>query len=47
MIIAGDKPICDAIITLRLMPFPAPQLRSTMKEMAQRLGLPTEESPKT
>jgi 3-hydroxyacyl-[acyl-carrier-protein] dehydratase len=42
MIMAGDKPVCDAVITLRLMPFPAPQLRSTMKELAQRLELPME-----
>jgi 3-hydroxyacyl-[acyl-carrier-protein] dehydratase len=41
-ITADGKPICDASITLRLMPFPSQQFRSGMEEAAQRLALPME-----
>jgi 3-hydroxyacyl-[acyl-carrier-protein] dehydratase len=35
----ADKQVCDAEITLRVMPFPKPELRSHMEIMAKRLGL--------
>ena len=41
-ITAGGKPVCDASITLRLMPFPSAELRSGMEAMAQRIALPME-----
>ena len=41
-ITADSKPVCDASLTLRLMPFPSPKLRAGMEEMARRLALPME-----
>jgi len=35
------KSICDAELTLRVMPFPNPDFRTTMEETAQRIGFPT------
>ena len=41
-ITANGKPVCDASLTLRLMPFPSPTFRTSMEEVAQRLALPME-----
>ena len=41
-ITSDDKPICDANITFRLMPFPSPKFRTSMEEVAQRLAFPME-----
>jgi 3-hydroxyacyl-[acyl-carrier-protein] dehydratase len=41
-ITAEGKAICDASITLRLMPFPSQEFRSSMEAVAQRLALPME-----
>lgn len=43
-ITSQGKAICDASITLRLMPFPSPTFRSSMEEVAQRLAFPLEAS---
>lgn len=37
---AGGKRIADAELTLRLMPFPAPELEVAMRAQAARIGLP-------
>jgi 3-hydroxyacyl-[acyl-carrier-protein] dehydratase len=39
-ITAGGKTVCDADLTLRMMPFPTADLRSQMQETAKRIGLP-------
>jgi 3-hydroxyacyl-[acyl-carrier-protein] dehydratase len=36
------KPICDARLTFRVMPFPTPDFRTLMTENAKRLGYPEE-----
>ena len=36
--VAG-KPVCDAELTLRVMPFPNPALRASMEEVAARVAL--------
>ena len=41
-ITADGKPICDASITFRLMPFPSATFRNSMEEVAQRLAFPME-----
>ena len=39
-IAADSKPICDAEITFRVMPFPEKSMRRAMEEMAARIGFP-------
>jgi 3-hydroxyacyl-[acyl-carrier-protein] dehydratase len=41
-IAANGKTVCDAGITLRLMPFPSPAFRASMEDTAQRLAFPME-----
>ena len=41
-ITADGKPVCDASITFRVMPFPSPKFRASMEEAAQRLAFPME-----
>jgi 3-hydroxyacyl-[acyl-carrier-protein] dehydratase len=36
------KPICDATITFRVMPFPNAQFRTSMQQVAERLEFPME-----
>jgi 3-hydroxyacyl-[acyl-carrier-protein] dehydratase len=36
------KPVCDAEITLRVMPFPNPDFQIGMRESAERIGFPME-----
>jgi len=36
----NGKPVCDAEITLRVMPFPNPVFRETMEKTAARIGFP-------
>jgi 3-hydroxyacyl-[acyl-carrier-protein] dehydratase len=38
-ITSGGKRICDAELTLRTLPFPAPELQSAMLDQARRIGL--------
>jgi 3-hydroxyacyl-[acyl-carrier-protein] dehydratase len=38
-IAAGGKRICDAELTLRTLPFPAPELEAAMRAQAERIGL--------
>jgi 3-hydroxyacyl-[acyl-carrier-protein] dehydratase len=38
----GGKQVCDAEITLRVMPFPNPELQLGMRETAKRIGFPME-----
>jgi 3-hydroxyacyl-[acyl-carrier-protein] dehydratase len=38
----NGKPICDAELTLRLMPFANADFRANMEKMAVRIGLPLE-----
>ncbi|MBK1662616.1 3-hydroxyacyl-ACP dehydratase FabZ family protein [Paracraurococcus ruber] len=38
---AGGKRICDAALTFRTLPFPAPELEAAMRAQAARIGLPT------
>ena len=38
----AGKAICDAELTLRLMPFPNPDLRASMEKAAKRVALPME-----
>ena len=42
-ITSSGKPICDATITLRVMPFPNDEIRQHMREQAVRLGVPSVE----
>ncbi len=37
---ADGKLVCDASLTLRTMPFPNPEFRANMTEVAKRIGLP-------
>jgi 3-hydroxyacyl-[acyl-carrier-protein] dehydratase len=39
-IVSGDKPICDAELTLRMMPFASEDLRDQMKTIAARIEFP-------
>jgi 3-hydroxyacyl-[acyl-carrier-protein] dehydratase len=39
---AGGKAICDAELTLRVMPFPDPAFRAQMEETGRRIGFPME-----
>jgi 3-hydroxyacyl-[acyl-carrier-protein] dehydratase len=39
---ADGKPVCDAELTLRVMPFPDPKFRVQMEETARRIGFPME-----
>ncbi len=39
---AGGKLVCDAELTLRVMPFPNESFRSSMREVAERIQLPME-----
>lgn len=39
-ITVGGKTVCDADLTLRMMPFPTADLRQQMQETAKRIGLP-------
>lgn len=41
-IAAANKPICDAEIRFRLMPFPNAQFRTEMMAFASRIAFPTE-----
>jgi 3-hydroxyacyl-[acyl-carrier-protein] dehydratase len=43
-ITSAGKPICDATITLRVMPFPNDEIRQHMRAQAARLGVPSEET---
>jgi 3-hydroxyacyl-[acyl-carrier-protein] dehydratase len=36
----GGKPICDAVLTLRVMDFPNHEMRLRMRETAARVGFP-------
>src|SRR3712207_2551080 len=38
-IAAGGKRICDAELTFRTLPFPAPELEAAMRAQAARIGL--------
>jgi 3-hydroxyacyl-[acyl-carrier-protein] dehydratase len=38
----GEKPICDAIITLRVVPFPNSEFRTSMQKVAERIEFPME-----
>ena len=42
-ITSAGKPICDATITLRVMPFPNGEIRQHMCDQAARLGVPSQE----
>jgi 3-hydroxyacyl-[acyl-carrier-protein] dehydratase len=42
-ITSAGKPICDATLTLRVMPFPTAEIRQHMRDQATRLGVPSEE----
>ncbi len=39
-IAAAGKRVCDAELTLRILPFPAPELEAAMRAQAARIGLP-------
>ena len=39
-----SKPVADAEITFRVMAFPDPKFRTSMGEVAQRIGFPVEAS---
>ncbi len=41
-ILAGDKPVAEAEITYRVMPFPNETLRQELLKMARRVAVPTE-----
>ena len=38
----GEKPICDASITFRVVPFPNPEFRVSMQRVAEGLAFPME-----
>jgi 3-hydroxyacyl-[acyl-carrier-protein] dehydratase len=42
---AGGRPRCNATITFRHIPFPNPDLRGYMDDMAKRIGFPLEAMP--
>ncbi len=39
------KKICDARLTFKIMPFPAPELEAEMRQQATRIGLNLENAP--
>jgi 3-hydroxyacyl-[acyl-carrier-protein] dehydratase len=39
---ANGKAVCDAELTLRVMPFPDPAFRTQMEETGKRIGFPME-----
>jgi 3-hydroxyacyl-[acyl-carrier-protein] dehydratase len=39
-----SKPVADAEITFRVMAFPDPKFRTSMGEVAKRIGFPLEEA---
>jgi 3-hydroxyacyl-[acyl-carrier-protein] dehydratase len=41
-ITADGKPVCDASLMFRTMPFPTPALRAGMMDAARRMGVPAE-----
>jgi 3-hydroxyacyl-[acyl-carrier-protein] dehydratase len=41
----GGKQVCDAEITLRVMPFPNPDFQVGMRDTARRIGFPMEKLP--
>jgi 3-hydroxyacyl-[acyl-carrier-protein] dehydratase len=41
----GDRKICDARLTFKIMPFPAPELEAEMRRQAGRIGLNLENAP--
>lgn len=41
-ITTNGKPICDAVITLRVMPFPNEEMSRQMRAQASRIGFPSE-----
>ena len=41
-ITCGNKAICNASITFRLMGFPSPRFRASMEEVAKRIAFPRE-----
>jgi 3-hydroxyacyl-[acyl-carrier-protein] dehydratase len=41
---SAGKPVCDATLMFRLMPFPTPELQAGMKEAARRMQLPMDSS---
>ncbi|TCZ61263.1 3-hydroxyacyl-ACP dehydratase FabZ family protein [Roseicella aquatilis] len=44
-IVADGKRICDAELTFRTLPFPAPELEAAMRARAARIGLPGQAPP--
>src|SRR5690242_6092132 len=40
IVTAGEKPVSEAEIRLRVMPFPSPEFRASMLSYAQRIELP-------
>ncbi len=38
----GGKPVCDATLTLRILDFPNTEVSEKMREMAARVGFPSE-----
>ncbi|MFT0860167.1 3-hydroxyacyl-ACP dehydratase FabZ family protein [Ancylobacter sp. G4_0304] len=43
--LVDGKPVCSADITLKTMPFPAPELRGYLLSTAERIGMPMGEPP--
>jgi 3-hydroxyacyl-[acyl-carrier-protein] dehydratase len=41
-IMLAGKPVCDATLTLRVMDFPNAEVSENMREIAARVGFPTE-----
>ena len=41
----GGQRLCDAELTLRTLPFPAPELEAAMRAQAERIGLATAPRP--
>jgi 3-hydroxyacyl-[acyl-carrier-protein] dehydratase len=39
-ITSGDKKVCEADLTFRVMPFPSPEFRAKMEERARAIGFP-------
>jgi 3-hydroxyacyl-[acyl-carrier-protein] dehydratase len=37
-----DKPLCDAVLTLRVMDFPSDEMQLKMREAATLIGFPAE-----
>ena len=42
----GDKPVCEAEITYRMLPYPNPEFRAAIREWAGRLQFPFKEPAK-